>query len=247
MNIPDEERLQILYKRGMYHESIHMAMGTTDERKCDVFALLKIMKEHPKYAEAIFDVYNIQRSKMGYTVNTMRKKSGVQKQRTIKNGAMTYLMPNTYKKLKKYALNPQLIPQTDSEILKLTCEMTSEPEFSKEQLSAYTELMLQEHITSQDLANNEIVQACMKQGGFNHIDEYIASDKTLNKIMSQENIANKLLKVKEKLHSCDTNLETCRTIAELKGMPSLGKSSHISQTATINSNALKVRNKQHSM
>ena len=102
MNIPDEERLQILYKRGMYHESIHMAMGTADERKCDAFALLKTMKEHPQHAEAIFDVYNIQRSKMGYTAKTMRKKDGLQKQRAVKGGAMTYLMPNTYKKLEKY-------------------------------------------------------------------------------------------------------------------------------------------------
>ena len=238
MNIPDEERLQILYKRGMYHESVHMAMGTTDERKCDVFALLKTMKEHPKYAEAIFDVYNIQRSKMGYTVNTMRKKEGAQKQRAIKNGAMTYLMPNTYKKLKDYALNPQSIPQTDFEILKLTCEMTSEPEFSKEHLSAYAKLMSQEHISSQDLANDEIVQACMKQGGFNHIDEYIASDKTLNKIMSQEDIANKIASVKEKLHSREADLKTYHIRAELRGLSSSENPSYKSQATTINHNTL---------
>ena len=199
MNIPDEERLQILYKRGLYHEALHMAMGTTDERKCDVFALLKTMREHPKYAETVFDVYNAQRSKMGYTINAMRKREGEQKKRAIKNGAMTYLMPNTYTKLKKYALNPHLIPQQDAEILQLTCEMTSEPEFSKAQLSEYAKLMAQDHLSPQDLAGNEIVQTCMKQGGFDNIDSYIASDNNLSEIMSNEHIAGRLAKAKEQL------------------------------------------------
>ncbi len=203
MNIPDAERLSILYKRGMYHESIHMAMGTKDERKCDAFALLKIMKEHPKYAKPIFDIYNIQRSKMGYTISTLHQKKGIQKQRAIKGGAMTYLMPNTYKKLEEYALNPQLIPTTDVEILKLTCELTSRPEFSKEQLSAYTKLMSQERITAQDLANNEIVQACMRQGGFSDVNTYMACDKKLNEFMSdksKEHIASRIAKLRDVLN-----------------------------------------------
>ena len=57
--IPPQERSEILLKRGLYHESIHMAMGTTDERKCDAFALLKVMKEHPAHAQTIFDIYNM--------------------------------------------------------------------------------------------------------------------------------------------------------------------------------------------
>ena len=113
MHIPDEERLNILYKRGLYHESTHIAMGTTDERKCDAFALLKIIKEHPAHAKTIFDVYNMQRSKMGYTVATLQRKEGILRQRAIKGGAMTYLMPNTYEKLQQYALNPQLIPENE--------------------------------------------------------------------------------------------------------------------------------------
>lgn len=201
MNIPNEERLQILYKRGMYHESIHMAMGTTDERKCDVFALLKIMREHPEHAKTIFDIYNIQRSKIGYTIGTLHKKSGVQKQRAIKGGAMTYLMPNTYKKLEQYALNPQLIPQTDIEILKLTCELTSEPEFSKEQLSAFADLISQEHITPQKLADNKVVQACMAQGGFNDINQYIACDKNLKDFM----VDNRLTRLRERLNALKSN------------------------------------------
>lgn len=183
MNIPDKERLEILYKRGMYHESLHMAMGTTDERKCDAFALLKTMKEHPDYAKTIFEIYNFQRSKMGYTVATLYGKSYISRINAIKGGAMTYLMPNTYKKLEQYALNPQLIPQSDAELLRLTCELTSEPEFTKEQLSAYIGLMKKENITPQDLANNAIVKSCMKQGGFKNIEEYITSDKKLQSIV----------------------------------------------------------------
>ena len=200
MNIPDDERLEILYKRGLYHESIHMALGTSDERKCDAFALLKMMKEHPNHAKAIFDIYNIQRSKMGYTISTLHKKNTEQKRRAIKGGAMTYLMPNTYKKLEQYALNPQSIPDTDAKILKLTCELTSQPEFSKEQLSEYAQLISQEQITPQDLANNKIVQSCMQQGGFVNIDKYISSDKTLNKFIS-----NKLTKQQNTLN--DTSKE----------------------------------------
>lgn len=184
MNIPDNERLEILYKRGLYHESIHMALGTSDERKCDAFALLKMMKEHPNHAKAIFDIYNIQRSKMGYTISTLHKKNTEQKRRMIKGGAITYLMPNTYKKLEQYALNPQSIPDTDAKILKLTCELTSQPEFSKEQLSEYAQLISQERITPKDLANNKIVQSCMQQGGFINIEKYITCDNRLNKFIS---------------------------------------------------------------
>lgn len=184
MNISEEERLEILYKRGLYHESIHMAMGTDDERKCDAFALLKIMREHPNHAKEIFDIYNIQRSKMGYTVGALREKKGASKQRAIKGGVMTYLMPNTYKKLEQYALNPSLIPENDAGILELTCKLTSEPEFSKEQLAAYMELMQRDNLTPQDLADNEVVQSCMRQGGFKDINEYIASDRKLSDIVT---------------------------------------------------------------
>src|SRR5574344_1710363 len=76
MSIPDAEKLEILYKRGLYHESLHVAMGTADERKCDAFALLKIMKEHSEHAKTVFDIYNIQRSKMGFTTTTLHGKQG---------------------------------------------------------------------------------------------------------------------------------------------------------------------------
>jgi hypothetical protein len=57
--ISKEEWNAIMLKRGLYHEAIHAACGTNDERKCDVFALLKIMKEHPKHAKLAFDAGGI--------------------------------------------------------------------------------------------------------------------------------------------------------------------------------------------
>ncbi len=244
MNIPDEERLQILYKRGLYHESIHMAMGTTDERKCDAFALLKTMKEHPEYAKTIFNVYNIQRSKIGYTISTMHKKNGAQKQQAVKGGAVTYLMPNTYKKLEKYALNPQLIPQTESEILKLTCDLTSEPEFSKEQLSAFADLVAQEHITSQSLADNKIVQACMAQGGFDDINKYIDSDKKLKVFMSdnstEQNMADKFAKAYQKINQHRSISPQTKTISELRGISAPVKAPFKPRQTNVDINTLKV-------
>lgn len=182
--IPKEEQLEIIYKRGLYHESVHTALGTTDERKCDSFALLKVMKEHPKHAQTIFDMYNVQRSQMGYTLGRFYGKDEEAKQESVRGGAMTYIMPNTYSKLKQYAQNPSLIPQTDEGIMKLSCELTREPEFSKEQLSEFSKLMGKKGVTPQDLAKNEIVQSCMRQGGFESIDEFIANDKRLNAYFS---------------------------------------------------------------
>ena len=138
------------------------------------------MKEHPTHAETIYDFYKQQRSTIGYSLSRLYGKDDKSRRQDIQGGTMTYVMPNTYKKLERYAKNPSLIPQTDAEILKLSCELTREPEFSKEQLSELSKLMRKEKITSQDLAKNEIIQSCMRQGGFDSIDKYIASDKRLS-------------------------------------------------------------------
>ena len=185
--IPPQNRQDILLKRGLYHEALHAAMGTTDERKCDVFALLKIMREYPEQAKTIFDIYNIQRSKMGYTVDTLHQKEGTSYQHAVKGGAMTYIMPNTYAKLKEYALNPAKIPENDADVLKLTSQLTANCEFSQEKLNNFQKLMMQPHISPQDLANNEIVQACMRQGNFTDINAYIESDNTLSEFMEKQN------------------------------------------------------------
>lgn len=214
-NIPPSERFEILHKRGLYHESVHMAMGTTDERKCDAFALLKIMQEHPKYAKNIFDIYNMQRSKISYTIRTMHglEKDSTAYKRAIKGGAMTYMMPNTYKKLEEYALSPDKIPNNDSGLLKLTCSLTAEVEFSKEHLDEFAELMAKENITTTDLGSNNIVQICMQQGGFHDINAYINSDERLRDFVEKQqkekkskDIALKIATLRNKIHSNDTNV-----------------------------------------
>lgn len=187
-NIPANDRLDIIYKRGLYHESIHMAMGTTDERKCDAFALLKIMKEYPQYAQAVFDVYNIQRSKIGHTLKNMHGKEpgSYNHQRAVKSGTVTYLMPNTYKKLQEYAVHPKDIPDSDSDMIKLACSLTAEPEFSSAQLVAFADLTAKENICRADLIRSEIVQSCMRQGNFTSVNDYINSDNTLKEFMDRQ-------------------------------------------------------------
>lgn len=213
-DIPPSERFEILHKRGLYHESVHMAMGTADERKCDAFALLKVMQEHPKHAKTIFDIYNMQRSKIGYTVSALHgvEENSSTYERTIKGGAMTYMMPNTYKKLEEYALNPNKIPNNDSDLLKLTCSLTAEVEFPKEQLNFFTKMMSKKHISPDDLKGNEIVQACMQQGNFSNINDYINSDNSLKKFVDKQKqtmsneIADKISTLKNKIKGTDTNI-----------------------------------------
>ena len=173
--IPAEERDLIFFKRGFYHEAVHACLGTKDERKCDAFALLKVMQEHPEHAQTVFDVYNMARSKTGYLVHNTLKGF----EASERNGTLTYLMPNTYKQLEKYAKDPSLIPDGDLEIMKLTCELTKNPEFEKEDLEAFKQLMSKTDISKQDLNENPVIRACMRQGGFKSIDEYIENDKSL--------------------------------------------------------------------
>lgn len=210
-NIPSSERFEILHKRGLYHESVHVAMGTADERKCDTFALLKVMQEHPKHAKTIFDVYNMQRSKIGYTICTLHRveEDSPSYKRIIKGGAMTYMMPNTYKRLEEYALNPEKIPDNDSDLLKLTCSLTKEVEFTKEQLGEFAKLMAKEKITAEDLGSNKIVQICMQQGSFKDVNSYIDSDNRLksfiesNKMKKSKDIEMRIASLRKRISNSD--------------------------------------------
>ncbi len=179
---------EIMLKRGLYHESVHAAMGTTDERKCDAFALLKIMQEHPEHARLAFDVYNQSRSKIGFTVAAFHdsRNDEASMKRKIKNGTMTYVMPETYKKLEYYANNPMDIPRDDKDIAKLACRITEKPDFSDEALHEFYNVVCQDSVSKVDLAKLEVVQACMRQGGFANIDEYIMSDKSLLAFMTKK-------------------------------------------------------------
>ena len=179
---------EIMLKRGLYHESVHAAMGTTDERKCDAFALLKIMREHPEHARLAFDVYNHCRSKIGFTVAAFHdsRNDEASMKRKIKNGTMTYVMPETYKKLEYYANNPIDIPRDDKVLMTIAYKITEKPDFSNEALHEFYNVVCRESVSKVDLAGLEVVQACMRQGGFANIDEYIMSDKSLLAFMTKK-------------------------------------------------------------
>lgn len=181
----------IILKRGLYHEAVHTALRTDDERKCDTFALLKVMQEHPAEALAIFDMYNFARSKSGYTVKAMRKavaKGNISGE--VKNGTMTYLMPNTYAQMKKYALKPELLQgKDDAELLKMTFEITRLPEFSRNQLADFEKMLRRPDISKRDLAQSDVVKACMQQANVDNISNYMAIDKNLATFIAEEEIA----------------------------------------------------------
>lgn len=174
-HIPEEERQEIFLKRGLYHESVHAALGTDDERKCDVFALLKVMKEHPKYAKEVFEVYNYQRSQVNHTINEVHKAKNIDD--IVKNGTMTYVMPNTYAALRQYAEHPERIPATDKDILKLTYEMTSKPEFSHGELQEFVDAVRKEPMDKKALAATAVMRACREQG--EKMSRYIAAEKMM--------------------------------------------------------------------
>lgn len=188
--ISHDEWEEVMLKRGLYHESVHAALGTTDERKCDVFALLKIMKEHPKHSKLIYDVYNCCRSKIGHSVKMINESRYDVKglERKIKNGTMTYIMPQTYSELGKYAQNPSLIPQKDSDILKLTYDITAKPDFTDEQLKNFFNVVCKDKVSKVDFANLDVVKKCMMQGHCLDVDEYIAKDKTLASFMDKKGV-----------------------------------------------------------
>ena len=176
-NIPSTERLQILYERGLYHEMIHAVANTNDERKCDAYALLKTMRNHPEHAKIIFDIYSTQRSVIKHSLTSMLDAAAQNEtkwQEEIAKGTMTYIMPQTYKKLKKFAENPSTIPATEGELLKTVWDLTSTPDFSEQELTSFKNLIRQmarqnnnsePKVTEEDLKTNAVFHACMVQSG----------------------------------------------------------------------------------
>ena len=99
----------------------------------------------------------------------------------------------------------------------MTCRLTAEPEFSKEQLAAYAKLMQKENISAQDLAADVIVQRCMQQGGFKQIDDYIAADKNLSKIVQKCTITHKLHDIRQQISATSApDLPTAQSIRNLR-------------------------------
>ncbi|MFV0627376.1 MAG: hypothetical protein ACK5N8_08525 [Alphaproteobacteria bacterium] len=180
---------QIFLKRGLYHEAVHVTMGTNDERKCDTFAMLKIMQEHPKEAELICEIYNHARSKSAYVIEELHNiKGNVQSyERSIKKGTMTYLMPNTYKKLKEIAKNPKILEgKSDTELMTETYNLTKNYEFNDKQLKDFDKLLKKENISKNDLENSEIMQALVEQSGSKNFDEYLDKDPRLQSFLKSQ-------------------------------------------------------------
>lgn len=191
---------EMFLKRGLYHEATHVVMGTNDERKCDTFAMLKIMKEHPKEAELICDIYSFARSKTFYTIDNMhasRADEDIQG-RKIVNGAMTYLMPNTYEKLKEIAKNPSVLDEckTDADLMKKTYELTKDHEFPAKELEEFSSIMRQETISKKDLESSKIMQKCVAQSGTKDFDEYLEINSGLKQFLEKENVKSRLNRIK---------------------------------------------------
>lgn len=99
--------------------------------------------------------------------------------------------------------------------------------------------MMQDYLSPQDLAGNEIVQTCMKQGGFDNIDSYIASDKTLSEIMSKEDISCRLAKAKEQI-AAHSGSDKKQTLAELRGISPVVKVPRESKTTNVDFTTLRL-------
>ncbi len=186
--IPPEVFKEMTLKRGLYHEAVHAALGTTDERKCDTFALLRIMKEHPEHAETMWEVYNFARSKSKYTIENFQKAQSGDKDhpfdREVKKGTMTYLMPNTYKQLEQYAKNPELLQgKSDTDLLRMTFEITREPDFTHEQLTEFKEMCSKTRIHDIDLRKSEVIRTCIKQSGAKDTAQYLGYDTELRSMI----------------------------------------------------------------
>lgn len=203
---------EIVLKRGLYHEAVHAALGTTDERKCDTFALLRIMKEHPNEAHTIWSMYNFARSKSEYAIKNVQKAMNNDPdhsfEREIKRGTMTYLMPETYRQMERYAQNPELLQgKSDEDLLRLTFEITGRPDFTHEQLTSFMEMCSQSRIQSSDLRKNDVACALIKQNGAENISQYLQYDTALKSLLIKQQQSEVQKKAQERKAAQETPAE----------------------------------------
>lgn len=214
--ISPETFKEIVLKRGLYHETVHAALGTTDERKCDTFALLRIMKEHPNEAHTIWSMYNFARSKSEYVIKNMQKAMNNEPdhsfEREIKRGTMTYLMPETYRQMERYAQNPELLQgKSDADLLRLTFEITGRPDFTHEQLTSFMEMCSQSRIQSSDLRKNDVTCALIKQTGAENISQYLQYDTALKSLLIKQQQSEVQQKAQERKAAQETPAEKTPT------------------------------------
>lgn len=203
---------EIVLKRGLYHEAVHAALGTTDERKCDTFALLRIMKEHPNEAHTIWSMYNFARSKSEYAIKNVQKAMNNDPdhpfEREIKRGTMTYLMPETYRQMERHAQNPELLKgKSDADLLRLTFEITGRPDFTHEQLTSFMDMCSQSRIQSSDLRKNDVACALIKQNGAENISQYLQYDTALKSLLIKQQQSEVQKKAQERKAAQETPAE----------------------------------------
>ena len=170
-HISSNEQLRILYGYDFYRALMQAVSGTKDKRKCEAYALLKVMQELPQHAKNIFIAFNQYRSMVWHIKERMYNATDSEWKKEIADGTMTALMPKTYKQLQRYAQDPSAIPNTELQICKLVNEITKKPDFPEFHLSEFRWLLQSnggwnDHITYRQLAKSNVVKDLMRQGGF---------------------------------------------------------------------------------
>ena len=169
--ISQDEQLQILYGYDFYGALMQAVSGTKDKRKCEAYALLKVMQEHPQHAQDIFIALNRYRSMVWHIIQNMKSIDDELWAQKIADGTMTALMPKTYKQLQPYAENPASIPEEEIQICRLVNSITENPDFSEKDLFDFRQLLQSNGgscgcITNKLLAKSNVAKALMRQGGF---------------------------------------------------------------------------------
>lgn len=127
----------MLKQRGFYHETMH-CLGTSDERKCDVFAMLKLLAEYQN--PVIYEVFaNSRLNGMMYPLAAVHEDF----ERREKDGFTSYLMTNTLKKMKELAYNPDALKQLrgldDKALIEKTLQMVDKNEHSDKSWRTFRE------------------------------------------------------------------------------------------------------------
>lgn len=161
LNIP-----LLLKERGRLHETMH-TMGTGDERKCDTFAMLKLLKDHQ--APIIYDLFaNSRINGMMYPLAICHQNFD----KATQNNWDTYLMTNTLKKLKAIAYNPEELAKLkrldDRALIQMTIELCAQEERTpkeNEQLKAQIGSNGDKPLSREQLLSCTVFQDMMELSG----------------------------------------------------------------------------------
>lgn len=157
-------------------------------------------------------MYNFARSKSEYAIKNIQKAMNNDPdhsfEREIKRGTMTYLMPETYRQMERYAKNPELLQgKSDADLLRLTFEITGRPDFTHEQLTSFMDMCSQSRIQSSDLRKNEVACALIKQNGAENISQYLQYDTALKSLLIKQQQSEVQKKAQERKATQETPTE----------------------------------------